>query len=155
MFTKIEDEDLSAVSPRRALPLALMRLLNRQWRPSAPYSAIQLGIADVVADGMRTAAQLAEARGCHAPSVYRLLYVSCPALTRLCPTGRVTLCQPCAVAVATPEVPRSVSAVAAMSSGSVRWIRGCCGRIMSPGAAGCNSRVTHRFSCRSTPLRSS
>jgi Dimerisation domain len=50
-----------------------MQLLYEQWRSPAVYAAVQLGIADVLGDGSRTVAQLAEATGAHAPSLYRLL----------------------------------------------------------------------------------
>ena len=56
------------------MPLgALMQLLYQQWRSPAVYAATHLGIADLLGDGSRSVAQLAEVTGCHAPSLYRLL----------------------------------------------------------------------------------
>lgn len=74
MSTKIEDKDDLTLPPSEAFPLgALMRLLYQQWRSPALYAATQLGIADVPGDGSCTVAELAEATGCHAPSLNRHL----------------------------------------------------------------------------------
>lgn len=124
MSAKIDGEDDLTVSASGVLPLwVLMRLLYQQWRSPALYAAIQLGIADVLGDGRRTVMELAEATGCHAPSLYRLLRAlarigvfaevdgSCfanSALSRLLRTG----------------VSGSVSAMAGMTSGLMRGALG-------------------------------
>jgi hypothetical protein len=41
----------------------LMQLLYQQWRCRAVYAATELGIADVLGDGSRTVAELAEVTG--------------------------------------------------------------------------------------------
>jgi ubiquinone/menaquinone biosynthesis C-methylase UbiE len=51
----------------------LNRLLMAYWISQAIYVAAKLGIADLLKDGPRTAEQLAEDTGAHAPSLYRLL----------------------------------------------------------------------------------
>ena len=43
------------------------------WNSRAVYAAATLGIADLLASGAKTAAEIAEATQAHAPSVYRLL----------------------------------------------------------------------------------
>lgn len=51
----------------------LLALINAQWTSQATRVAAELGIADLLRDGPRTAADLAEATGTHAPSLHRLL----------------------------------------------------------------------------------
>jgi O-methyltransferase domain len=53
--------------------LVLMRLLCQVWKPQAVHVAAQLHIAELLANGPRTVAELAEVTGTHAPSLYRLL----------------------------------------------------------------------------------
>ncbi len=64
MSTQIEH---TATQP----PLAL--LLNDLWKPRAIHVAARLHLAEALADGPRTVAELAAASGTHAPSLYRLL----------------------------------------------------------------------------------
>jgi hypothetical protein len=52
---------------------SLMRLLSGYWTSQCIYVAAHLGLADLLADGPQSVAQLAEATGTHAPSLYRLL----------------------------------------------------------------------------------
>ncbi|MGH3782649.1 MAG: methyltransferase family protein, partial [Pseudonocardiaceae bacterium] len=66
MSTHVEG---SVVAPR----LALVQLLYQQWRSPAIHVATRLGIAEVLADGSLTVAELAEATGANAGSLYRLL----------------------------------------------------------------------------------
>jgi hypothetical protein len=54
-------------------PLMLRQLLIQLWKPQAIHVAARLRLAEELAEGPRTAAQLAEATGTHAPSLYRLL----------------------------------------------------------------------------------
>ncbi|HEY7327196.1 MAG TPA: methyltransferase [Gemmataceae bacterium] len=54
-------------------PAVMARLLTGYWMSQALHVAAQLGIADLLKDGPRTVAQLAEATGTHARSLYRLL----------------------------------------------------------------------------------
>jgi SAM-dependent methyltransferase len=53
--------------------LVLRHLITQQWKPQAIRVAAQLEVAEVLADGPHTVAQLAETTGTHAPSLYRLL----------------------------------------------------------------------------------
>jgi hypothetical protein len=49
------------------------RLLTGNWMTQALYVVAKLGLADLVKDGPRSAAELAQATATHAPSLYRLL----------------------------------------------------------------------------------
>src|SRR5438552_19109207 len=51
----------------------LSRLFRGFWVSQAIYVAAQLGLADVVADGPRSVADLASATGAHAPTLRRVL----------------------------------------------------------------------------------
>ena len=51
----------------------LIRLFRGFWVSQAIYVAAELGLADLLADGPRTADDLAAAAGAHAPSLYRIL----------------------------------------------------------------------------------
>jgi hypothetical protein len=51
----------------------MLDLLTGYWRGQAVSVAAELGLADLLRDGPRTPAQLAEATGTHAQSLYRLL----------------------------------------------------------------------------------
>src|SRR5579864_2010540 len=53
--------------------VALFQMLNGARVAQAVYVAAKLGIADLVRDGPKTAAELARSTGTHAPSMYRLL----------------------------------------------------------------------------------
>jgi hypothetical protein len=55
------------------------------WRARAIYAAAELGLADLLADGPRSAEELAQATGMHAPSLYRLLraLAGCGVLTEI------------------------------------------------------------------------
>jgi hypothetical protein len=57
------------------------------WQARAVYAAAELGLADLLADGARSAAELAHATDTHAPSLYRLLraLASCGILTEAQP----------------------------------------------------------------------
>jgi O-methyltransferase domain/Dimerisation domain len=56
-----------------AAPRKLMDLMIGYWASQAVYAAAELGLADQLADGPATAAQLAERTGTHEPSLARLL----------------------------------------------------------------------------------
>ncbi len=57
-----------------ASPQAVMtRMLTGYWIAQALHVAAQLGVADLLADGPRTVADLARATGTHGRSLYRLL----------------------------------------------------------------------------------
>jgi hypothetical protein len=56
-----------------ALSARLLEMVNSAWMPQALRTAAELGIADLLADGPRTAAQLAEDTNAHPPSLHRLL----------------------------------------------------------------------------------
>jgi len=51
----------------------LIHLFRGFWVSQAIYVATDLGIADLLANGPRTVAELASAAGAHAPSLYRVL----------------------------------------------------------------------------------
>jgi hypothetical protein len=51
----------------------LMQMINGFWVSQMIHVAAKLGIADLVADGPKYCADLAEVTGVHAPSLYRLL----------------------------------------------------------------------------------
>jgi orsellinic acid C2-O-methyltransferase len=51
----------------------LLEMVNSSWMPQALRTAAELGIADLLAHGPRSAADLAEATSTHAPSLHRLL----------------------------------------------------------------------------------
>jgi hypothetical protein len=57
----------------RAAARELLDLVNGSWVAQACYVAARLGIADLLADGARTAEDLAAATGAHAPALRRLL----------------------------------------------------------------------------------
>ena len=61
-------------SPRPQQPAARMvQMLNAQILAQALYVAAQLGVADLLAGGRRSADELAGATGTHGPSLHRLL----------------------------------------------------------------------------------
>src|SRR6266446_77492 len=53
--------------------LAMQQKISGFWVSRAIYVAAKLAIADLVKDRPRTAAELAQATGTHAPSLYRVL----------------------------------------------------------------------------------
>ena len=53
--------------------LALSQLLTGYWVSQTVYVAAKLGIADLLAGGARTSAELASLTGAHAPTLHRLL----------------------------------------------------------------------------------
>ncbi|MGH3686839.1 MAG: methyltransferase [Pseudonocardiaceae bacterium] len=54
-------------------PLVLTQLLFQSWKPRAISVAARLHLAEELAEGPRTVAELAEAAGAHAPSLHRLM----------------------------------------------------------------------------------
>ena len=52
---------------------ALLRMTNAYEASQAIHVAATLGIADLLEDGPRSAEDLAEATGTHAPTLYRIL----------------------------------------------------------------------------------
>ncbi len=52
---------------------AVLRVISEFWAARALYAAAKLGIADLIKDGPKTAAELASQTGTHALSLYRLL----------------------------------------------------------------------------------
>src|SRR3954463_211643 len=54
-------------------PALMVRLATGHWVTQALFVAAKLGIADLVADGPRTPADLAQAAGADPGSLYRLL----------------------------------------------------------------------------------
>src|SRR5579862_9026554 len=51
----------------------ILQMLTGYWMSQAIYVAAKLGIADLLRGGPQTSAELANATGTHAPSLYRLL----------------------------------------------------------------------------------
>lgn len=60
---------VASVSP----PMAVLQVLSGFWSARAVYIAAKLGLADLVQDGPKSAAELAALTGTHAPSLYRVL----------------------------------------------------------------------------------
>ena len=54
-------------------PIRVLQLATGRWVAHMVGVAAELGLADMVQTGPKTAEQLAEAAGLHAPSLYRLL----------------------------------------------------------------------------------
>ena len=54
-------------------PFIMLHLISGFWISRAIYVAAKLGIADLVKDEPKTAAELAQETGTHAPSLYRVL----------------------------------------------------------------------------------
>src|SRR5262245_36205705 len=52
---------------------AMLQLITGFWVSRAIYVAAKLGLADLVKDGPKTAGELAQLTGTHAPSLYRVL----------------------------------------------------------------------------------
>jgi O-methyltransferase domain/Dimerisation domain len=59
----------------QAAAAAVLRMIQGLHISRAVYVAARLGIADLLADGPRSSAQLAQLTGAHAPSLYRVLRV--------------------------------------------------------------------------------
>jgi orsellinic acid C2-O-methyltransferase len=51
----------------------LLALINASWTTQVAATAVELGLADLLAQGVSSLATLAAASGCHAPSLQRLL----------------------------------------------------------------------------------
>lgn len=54
-------------------PVAILRIIQGFWLSRAVYVAAKLGLADLLADQPKTAAELAVVTDTHAPSLYRIL----------------------------------------------------------------------------------
>src|SRR3954471_2053792 len=54
-------------------PAVMVRLVTGHWTTQALYVAAKLGIADLLAEGPRTPAHLAQSAGADERSLYRLL----------------------------------------------------------------------------------
>jgi hypothetical protein len=63
----------NAAGDVQAAAAAVLRMIQGLHISRAIYVAAKLGIADLLADGPRSSAQLAQATGAHAPSLYRVL----------------------------------------------------------------------------------
>jgi hypothetical protein len=55
------------------LPARLLQLATASWMSATVSAAASLGVADELADGPRSADEIAQAIGAHAPTLYRLL----------------------------------------------------------------------------------
>jgi hypothetical protein len=66
-------ENTQATAPALPPSDVMLQMIASFWTTRAICIAAQLGLADLVKDGPRTAAQLAAATNTHAPSLYRLL----------------------------------------------------------------------------------
>lgn len=62
-----------SLTPPEATFTTLLRMIRGFQETQMIYVAAQLGLADLLAEGARTSAELAAATGTHAPSLYRLL----------------------------------------------------------------------------------
>jgi hypothetical protein len=54
-------------------PVAMLQMIQGFWVSRALYVAAKLGLPDLLKDGPKSSADLAEATGAHAPSLYRVL----------------------------------------------------------------------------------
>jgi hypothetical protein len=73
MSISIKDNGAAAPVDGALALWSLMQLVYQHWRSPAVYAATELGVADVLGDESPTVVEVAEATGCHAPSLYRLL----------------------------------------------------------------------------------
>jgi SAM-dependent methyltransferase len=60
-------------APQTPPPIAMLQLISGFWIARGIYITAKLGLADLVKDGRKTAAELAAATGTHAPSLFRVL----------------------------------------------------------------------------------
>jgi len=92
-----------------ALHAQLIEMAMPIWRARALYAAAALGLADLLADGPRTAEDLAETTKTHAPSLYRLLraLASCGLLHEVQPRMFVTTPLGAALQTGAPGAARS------------------------------------------------
>jgi hypothetical protein len=84
----------ASVIPSQELPppVAMLQMIQGFWVSRAIYVAAELRIADVLEEGPQSAAQLAEATGTHAPSLYRVLRaLASVGVFREDPEGRFSL----------------------------------------------------------------
>ena len=63
----------TATAPALPAHVQLIQMAAGSWVAAALYGAAKLGLADLLADGPRTAADLAPATGTHAPTLHRFL----------------------------------------------------------------------------------
>jgi hypothetical protein len=68
-MTNVED----AVAPALPVHVQLIQMCAGGWVAAAVYAAAKLGLADHLADGPRSAAELAPETGTHAPSLHRFM----------------------------------------------------------------------------------
>lgn len=61
------------VTDALSLATRLQGIIVASWMSQATYAAVQLQLPDLLAEGPKTSAELAEASGSHAPSLLRLL----------------------------------------------------------------------------------
>jgi hypothetical protein len=64
---------ISDNAPQTPPPIAMLQLISGFWIARGIYITAKLGLADLVKDGRKTAAELAAATGTHAPSLFRVL----------------------------------------------------------------------------------
>ena len=63
----------TATAPALPAHAQLIQMAAGSWVAAALYGAAKLGLADLLADGPRTAADIAPATGAHAPTLHRFL----------------------------------------------------------------------------------
>jgi hypothetical protein len=68
-------EATSAAITQDPPPVAILKMLAGRWVSAAVAVAARLDLADALANGPRTSAEIAAGRDLHAPSLYRLLRV--------------------------------------------------------------------------------
>ena len=61
------------IPPNAAAATAVLRMIQGLHISRAVYVAAKLGVSDLLADGPRSSAELAQLTGAHAPSLYRIL----------------------------------------------------------------------------------
>lgn len=67
------DGQKAALATETPPPIAMLQLISGFWISRCIYVAAKLGIADLVKDGPKTAAELAAATGTDAPSLFRVM----------------------------------------------------------------------------------
>ena len=72
MFTTPDTQETNVTSPPHTRQ-TLTQMINGYWKSQMVCVVAKLGIADLVADGPKSCAELAKSTGTHAPSLYRLL----------------------------------------------------------------------------------
>src|SRR3954468_8876818 len=66
-------EGTTATAKQIPPPLQMLQLISGFWIARCVYVVAKLGIADLIADGPKSADELAAAAGAHGPALFRVL----------------------------------------------------------------------------------